>query len=77
MKACFFLQRNFAKLAYAMCVEFDKNHGINEFCGFVHGKKAEDFLAQQKNIFSNLIYDSKIYEAAKNEKLDLVIIILD
>ena len=65
------MQRNFAKLAYAMCEKFRADGEINQFCGFVQSKKAEDFLSGNKNIFSSLIYEARIYKAAKEEKLDL------
>lgn len=71
MKACFYLQRNFAKIAHCLAVDFYKNHGA-EVIGVMHSKKAEDFILAQNDIkYSKLVVERDIYKLAKKERIDL------
>ncbi|MDO8493081.1 MAG: hypothetical protein Q7S19_00850 [bacterium] len=72
MKGCIILQRQFALMGNAIALELKNNYGVKEFCGYIHTRRAEQFVKNQKDInYSSLILDEELHAQYKNEELDL------
>jgi len=71
MKACLIFQRRFTIVAHKVAIELKKNHGVNEFCGYVYLNKAAAFLRKQGDIdYGTLLVDEEIHDKSAREKLD-------
>jgi len=72
MKCAFLLQRQFAYVGHYLAETLKRDHGFENFCGYVYLRSSFEFLKQQKDIsYTSLILDQDIHERYKTEKLDL------
>lgn len=72
MKACLYLQRNFAKVGHALAVQLQREYGVTEFCALVGTRSSLEFLQGQTDIkYEQLILDEDIHRDYQKEELDL------
>lgn len=70
MKACFFLQRNYAFLGHAIILEL-KELGVQEFCAYSYPMWAVNFLRTQTDIkYTDILVDEEVIKDYKNEVID-------
>lgn len=71
MKICFFLQRRFAYIGYAMAELLNQHYGLNEFCGYVSVREGFDFIkSRTAPRFTNLLLDEEVFARYQAEKID-------
>lgn len=70
MKACLFLQRNFAFLGHAIVLEL-KELGVQEFCAYSYPMSSATFLRTQTAIpYTDILVDEEVIEHYKDEVID-------
>lgn len=71
IKVCLLFQRRFTAVAHKIAIELKKNHGIEQFCGYVYLRSSEKFLHEQKDIvYGELLVDEDIFDKSRDEKVD-------
>jgi hypothetical protein len=71
MKICFFLQRRFAYIGYALASHLNQKYGVQEFCAYVQVRQGYDFIKKQTSPhFTQVLLDEDIHNRYKNEKVD-------
>lgn len=72
MKACLYLQRNFAKVGHAIAIQLQREYGVTRFCALVNTRASFEFIQKQKDItYEALILDEDIRLNYQKEKIDL------
>jgi len=71
-KGLIILQRQFALIGNAIALELKSRYGVQEFCGYIHTRRAEQFAKTQKDIqYSSLLLDEDLHDKYRQEKLDI------
>jgi len=71
MKICFFLQRRFTYIGYALATRLNQKYDVRKFCAYIHLRESFNFIKNQKSPrFTQLLLDEDIHNRYKDEKVD-------
>ncbi|TSC91529.1 MAG: hypothetical protein CEN90_327 [Parcubacteria group bacterium Licking1014_17] len=71
MRGCIFFNRSYIRWQHAMVLDLRSRFGVSNWCGYLYGKKALDFINDQEDIkYDQIIVDDFLAIEAKDEVVD-------